>query len=56
MAEVTVFVDDAVLGRLPDICALDGVPASGRLRVTIDGVHPAFAAACRAHLQRTAGA
>jgi hypothetical protein len=34
MADVTVFVDDAVRGRLPDICAKDGVPASGRLRVT----------------------
>jgi hypothetical protein len=33
MAEVTVFVDEAVMGRLPDICAKDGVPASGRLRV-----------------------
>jgi hypothetical protein len=33
MAEVTVFVDDAVRGRLPDICAKDGVPAAGRLRI-----------------------
>ena len=34
MAEVTVFVDDAVRGRLPDICAKSGVPARGRLRIT----------------------
>ena len=34
MAEVTVFVDEAVRGWLPDICAKDGVPARGRLRVT----------------------
>jgi hypothetical protein len=33
MAEVTVFVDDAVTGRLPDICAKDGVFASGRFRI-----------------------
>jgi hypothetical protein len=33
MAEVTVFVDDAVRGRLPDICAKDGVPARSRLRI-----------------------
>lgn len=34
MAEVTVFVDDAVRGTLPDVCAKDGVPATGRFRVT----------------------
>lgn len=33
MAEVTVFVDDAVCGTLPDVCAKDGVPASGRFRI-----------------------
>jgi hypothetical protein len=33
MAEVVVFVDDAVRGQLPDICVKDGVPARGRLRV-----------------------
>jgi hypothetical protein len=33
VAEVTVFVDDAVTGRLPDVCAKDGVPASGRFRI-----------------------
>jgi len=33
MADVRVFVDDAVLGRLPDICAVDGVPATNRLRI-----------------------
>jgi hypothetical protein len=31
VAEVKVFVDDAVLGRLPDVCARDGVLAYGRL-------------------------
>jgi hypothetical protein len=33
MAEVTVFVDDAVLGRLPGVCAKDGVPTADRLTV-----------------------
>jgi len=33
MAKVTVFVDDAVLGRLPDFCAKDGVPATDRFRI-----------------------
>jgi hypothetical protein len=33
MAEVTVFVDDAVRGRLPGICAKDGTPTTDRLRV-----------------------
>jgi hypothetical protein len=32
--DVTVFVDDAVRGRLPDICVKDGVPTRGRTRVT----------------------
>src|SRR3954452_16807702 len=34
MAEVTVFVDDAVRGTLPNVCAKDGVTATGRFRVT----------------------
>jgi hypothetical protein len=29
MATTTVFIDDAVRGRLPDVCAKDGVPAGG---------------------------
>ena len=31
MADVTVFVDDAVLGRLPDVCAKDGTYTDDRL-------------------------
>lgn len=34
MAEVNVFVDDAVLGRLPDLCAKDGVPTTDRMRMS----------------------
>jgi hypothetical protein len=33
MAAVTVFVDDAVLGRLPYVCAKTGAPAEGMLTV-----------------------
>lgn len=33
MASVRVFVDDAVLGRLPPVCARTGAPADGKLRV-----------------------
>lgn len=33
MAEVTVFVDDAVRGRLPGVCAKDGVATGSRLKV-----------------------
>jgi hypothetical protein len=33
MASVEVFVDDAVRGHLPNICAKTGAPADGRLRV-----------------------
>lgn len=33
VAAVTVFVDDAVRGRLPGVCAKDGVPTSATLRV-----------------------
>ena len=32
MAEVTVFVDDAVLGRLPRVCAKRGTPTGSSLR------------------------
>ena len=34
MANVTVFVDDAVLGTVPRICVIDGVPTTDRLTVT----------------------
>jgi len=33
MAEVTVFVDDAVRGHLPGVCAKDGVATGSRLKV-----------------------
>jgi len=33
MARATVFVDDAVLGRLPALCAKGGVPTADRLRL-----------------------
>lgn len=33
MAEVTVFVDDAVLGTLPAVCAKDGIPTGDRLKI-----------------------
>ena len=33
MAQVTVFVDDAVQGTLPAVCAKDGVPTADRLTV-----------------------
>src|SRR3712207_1749258 len=35
MARATVFVDDAVLGRLPAVCVRTGAPADG----TIDLIH-----------------
>ena len=34
MAHATVFVDDAVRGRLPALCAKDGVPTADRVRVS----------------------
>jgi hypothetical protein len=34
MAAVRVFVDDAVLGRFPPVCAKTGMPSDGRLAVT----------------------
>jgi hypothetical protein len=36
MAEVTVFVDDAVCGRLPPVCAKTGRPSDGRLSIAHD--------------------
>ncbi len=33
MARVEVFVDDAVRGRLPRVCAKTGVPSDGQLRI-----------------------
>jgi hypothetical protein len=33
MAQVTVFIDDVVLGRLPSVCVKEGVPTADRLRV-----------------------
>jgi hypothetical protein len=36
MAAVTVFVDDAVLGRLPPICVKDGVATTDRLTLAQD--------------------
>jgi hypothetical protein len=36
MAWVTVFVDDAVCGRLPPVCAKTGRPSDGRLAVSHD--------------------
>lgn len=36
MAATTVFIDDAVLGRLPSVCAKDGVWTSDRLTFTKD--------------------
>jgi hypothetical protein len=43
MASVSVFVDDAVLGRLPNVCAKTGTPADGRQR--IDQAHGGLGAA-----------
>ena len=37
MASVEVFVDDAVRGRLPHVCAKTGVPADGKLRIRQTG-------------------
>lgn len=33
MANVTVFVDDAVLGNLPGICVIDGIATADRLTI-----------------------
>lgn len=44
MAAVTVFVDDAVLGRFPNVCAYDGESASWRVPVAsqVGGMNPAW--------------
>lgn len=34
LTEVTVFVDEAVLGQLPSVCAKTGTPATGRVQFT----------------------
>lgn len=36
MASVTVFVDDAVRGTLPHVCAKEGTPTADRLRIHSD--------------------
>ena len=36
MAAVTVFIDDAVRGNLPDICAKSGEPTTGHMTITED--------------------
>lgn len=41
MAEVRVFVDDAVLGTLPAVCAKDGVPTAGATRIATSVGDPA---------------
>src|SRR5262245_36835692 len=41
MAWLTVFVDDAVCGRLPPVCAKTGRPSDGRLAVSHDDVRGA---------------
>jgi hypothetical protein len=33
MAQVTVFIDDVVLGRLPSLCVKEGIPTESRLTV-----------------------
>jgi hypothetical protein len=33
MAQVTVFIDDVVLGRLPSLCVKEGIPTQDRLTV-----------------------
>jgi len=33
MAQVTVFIDDVVLGRLPSLCVKEGIPTEDRLTV-----------------------
>jgi hypothetical protein len=62
MADVTVFVDDAVRGTLPGDGGSAGSGRRGamvsvsldasRRWVTLRGVHPAFATACRDHEQQ----
>jgi hypothetical protein len=45
MAEVTVFVDDVVLGRLPPLCVKEGIPTGDHLTVRDASGGPGFGAA-----------
>jgi hypothetical protein len=45
MAQVTVFVDDVVLGRLPPLCIKEGIPTGDRLTVRDASGGPGFGAA-----------
>jgi hypothetical protein len=45
MAEVTVFVDDVVLGRLPPLCVKEGIPTEAQLTVRDASGGPGFGAA-----------
>jgi hypothetical protein len=45
MAEVTVFVDDVVLGRLPPLCVKEGIPTGEELTVRDASGGPGFGAA-----------
>jgi hypothetical protein len=45
MAEVTVFVDDVVLGRLPALCIKEGIPTTDHLTVRDASSGPGFGAA-----------
>ena len=45
MAEVTVFVDDVVLGRLPPLCIKEGIPTADHLTVRDASGGPGFGAA-----------
>ena len=45
MAEVTVFVDDVVLGRLPSLCVKEGFPTADHLTVRDASGGPGFGAA-----------
>jgi hypothetical protein len=42
LANVTVFVDDAVLGKLPDVCVIDGIATADKLtfRQQVSGLDP----------------
>ena len=44
MAEVTVFVDDVVLGRLPQLCIKEGIPTRDHLTVRDASSGPGFGA------------
>jgi hypothetical protein len=45
MAEVTVFVDDVVIGRLPPVCIKEGIPTADHLTVRDASSGPGFGAA-----------